>query len=96
MYKVELSPTIVSLTLNKETNEQVIKKSIQKAKIMDQLGIELARRECVVHSCLTHDNIVKLHEYTENDEEFVIFMEYCNDANNFDEKIVNRLTPIMN
>ena len=26
---------------------------------------------------------------TENDKEFVLFMEYCNDANYFDEKLVN-------
>ena len=38
---------------------------------------------------MAHDNIVKLHEYTENDKEFVLFMEYCNDANYFEEKHVN-------
>ena len=43
----------------------------------------------MIHSCLTHDNIVKLHEYTENEKEFVLFMEYCNDANYFEEKLVN-------
>ena len=35
-----------------------------------------------------HDNIVKLHEYTESEEQFVLFMEYCNDAEYFDNKIV--------
>ena len=35
-----------------------------------------------------HDNVVKLHEYTESDNEFVLFMEYCNDAEYFDNKIV--------
>ena len=38
---------------------------------------------------MAHDNIVKLHEYTENDKEFVLYMEYCNDANYFEEKLVN-------
>ena len=56
---------------------------------MDQLGIDFARKECVIHSCLKHDNVVKLHEYTESEEDFVIFMEYCNDANYFDDKLVN-------
>lgn len=50
----------------------------------------------MVHSQLQHDNVVKLHEYTESDKEFVLFMEYCNDAEYFDSKIVERLTPIMN
>ena len=44
---------------------------------------------------MAHDNIVKLHEYTENDKEFVLFMEYCNDANYFEEKLVN-VSPLTN
>ena len=56
---------------------------------MDSISVDFARKECVIHSCLKHDNIVKLHEYTENEAEFVLFMEYCNDANYFDEKLVN-------
>ena len=69
--------------------QPVIKKQIQKEKLQDWLGIEFARKECVIHSQMAHDNIVKLHEYTENDKEFVLFMEYCNDANYFEEKLVN-------
>jgi len=37
---------------------------------------------------MQHDSIVKLHEYTESESEFVLFMEYCNDAEYFDSKIV--------
>jgi len=43
-----------------------------------------------------HDNVVKLHEYTENEDEFVMFMEYANDANYFDTKICEEHTPITN
>lgn len=32
--------------------------------------------------------MVKLHEYTEAEDQFVLFMEYCNDAEYFDNKIV--------
>ena len=32
--------------------------------------------------------MVELHEYTESDDEFVLFMQYCNDAEYFDNKIV--------
>ena len=42
----------------------------------------------MVHSQLSHDNVVRLHEYTESEDEFVMFMEYCNDAEYFDNKIV--------
>jgi len=29
---------------------------------------------------LDHENIVKLYDYTETEENFEMFMEYCNDA----------------
>jgi len=35
LYKVELSPTIITLTTHKESNENIIKKSIKKEKLMD-------------------------------------------------------------
>ena len=63
-------------------------KQIQKSKLMDEVGVNFARTECAVHSQFDHDNIVKLYEYTENESEFVLFMEYCNDANYFDDKLV--------
>ena len=42
----------------------------------------------MIHSQLKHTNVVELHEYTESDDEFVLFMQYCNDAEYFDNKIV--------
>ena len=42
----------------------------------------------MVHSQLNHDCVVKLHEYTESEDQFVLFMEYANDAEYFDSKIV--------
>ena len=41
----------------------------------------------MIHSQLKHDNVVELYEYTENPEEIVLLMEYCNDANYFEHKI---------
>jgi calcium/calmodulin-dependent protein kinase I len=46
-----------------------------------------ARRECTIHSQLKHENIVELYDYTESEKEFVLLMEYCNDANYFYDKI---------
>jgi hypothetical protein len=31
--------------------------------------------------------VVELYDYTEDDKEFVLLMEYCNDANYFEDKI---------
>ena len=50
IYKTELSPTIITLTTNKESGQQIIKKQILKNKLMDQLGVNFAYTECVVHS----------------------------------------------
>ena len=36
---------------------------------------------------LKHENIVELYDYTENEQEIVLLMEYCNDANYFEEKL---------
>ena len=68
--------------------QEIIKKQILKKKLQDQHGVNFAYKECVLHSLLEHDNVVKLHEYTETETEFVLFMEYCNDAEYFDNKIV--------
>ena len=38
---------------------------------------------------------MKLHEYTESDDRFVLFMEYCNDADYFDKKIVEVSTHLI-
>lgn len=64
-----------------------------KRKLLDELGINFAYKECVVHSQLRHDNVVQLHEYTESEDQFVLFMEYCNDAAYFDDKIVEVSSP---
>ena len=37
----------------------------------------------MIHSQLKHENIVELYDYTENEKEIVLLMEYCNDANYF-------------
>jgi serine/threonine protein kinase len=36
---------------------------------------------------MKHENIVELYDYTENDKEIVLLMEYCNDANYFEQKL---------
>jgi len=93
---MQLSPTIVVRTIWKDSNEPAIKKIIQKDKLMGELAQNYAKKECVLHSQLSHDNIVKLYDYTESEKDIVLFMEYCNAADYFDEKIVEKHTPITN
>jgi serine/threonine protein kinase len=51
--------------------------------------LSYARKECIIHSQLKHENIVELYDYTENEKEIVLLMEFCNDASYFEEKIEN-------
>lgn len=53
----------------------------------NELALSNARRECAIQKLFKHDNVVELYEYTENEDEFVLFMEYANDPNYFDRKI---------
>ena len=61
----------------------MIRKTIMKDKLMSEAQHAYARRECTVHSQLKHENIVELYDYTESETDFVLLMEYCNDANYF-------------
>lgn len=58
-----------------------------KDKLMSLAQHQYARNECTIHSQLHHENIVELYDYTESETEFVLLMEYCNDANYFQDKI---------
>jgi hypothetical protein len=54
----------------------------------NELALSNARRECAIAHLFKHDNVIELYEYTENEEEFVMYMEYANDPNYFANKIV--------
>lgn len=55
---------------------------------MSDVQHRYAQQECIIHSNIAKsDNIVELYHYTESKDEFVLLMEYCNDAGYFEEKI---------
>jgi serine/threonine protein kinase len=58
-----------------------------KDKLIGEVQHRYAQRECIIQSQLKHENVVELYDYTESSTEFVLLMEYCNDASYFDEKI---------
>jgi len=45
---------------------------------------------------MKHENIIELYDYFENDQNFVMLMEYANDAKYFEHKIENKRTEIKN
>ena len=79
IYQQLLAPTIVNLVTAKDNGDEVIRKSLKKS-MLNEDTIEYAKRECGIHALLDHENIVKLYDYTETDEHFEMYMEYCNDA----------------
>lgn len=46
-----------------------------------------AAQEFPLHCSLNHDNVVKGIEWSENDDEYILVMEYSNRADYFKEKI---------
>ena len=43
---------------------------------------------------MSHENVIKLHNYSENDEEFALHMEYANKSTYLQEMIYENHTPI--
>ncbi len=58
-----------------------------KEKLVSEVQHRYARQECYIQSQLKHENVVELYDYTEDQSQFVLLMEYCNDANYFEDKI---------
>jgi len=53
-----------------------------------------AKQEFALHCSLKHENIVKAYEWSENDSEYIMLMEYMNKPDYFREKIDVNLNPI--
>lgn len=58
----------------------MIKKVTEKCKLFSDEQLFNARNEYAIHQMLHHENITKLHDYTETENEIVAYLEYCNDA----------------
>ena len=66
----------------------MIKKVICKDRLSNEKAHEFATRECAVHSNMDHDNIVKLFDYTETEEDYLLYMEFCDKADYLPAKIL--------
>ncbi len=66
----------------------MIKKVIQKDKLLNPLAYKFAKQECAIHSMMDHQNVVKLYNYTETQQEYVLFMEFCDKYDYLSNKIL--------
>lgn len=97
LYDEALSATQVTLVKDEETDLDVIKKVIRKSKLMTPENVMYAERESSIHEMVSnHDNIVKLYDKNETENEFQMYMEYCDKADSLTDKIRERLTPVGN
>jgi serine/threonine protein kinase len=49
-----------------------------------------ARQECAIQSQLLSQNVVSLWNYTENEQEITIYMEFCNEAKFFETRLIEQ------
>ena len=56
---------------------------------MSQESNTFAKQECIIHSQMEHDNIVELYNYTETEDSYIMFMEFCDKPSYFSDKILD-------
>jgi len=95
VYREPLSATSLSIATTLDHNKVAIKK-IYKEDLITGFQKRQAVQEFPLHCSLNHSNIVKGLEWSENDNEYVMVMEYMNNATYFQEKIDRNLTPVKN
>ncbi len=47
----------------------------------------------MVHSCLNHENIIKLYSYLETEKEYILLLEYADKESFLSEKVENVTFP---
>jgi len=96
IYKDPMAPTAVSLGTLPSSNEKIVIKQIFKEYLINDFLKTQGAQEFPLHCSLKHDNIVKGIEWSENDDEYILIMEYMNKAEYFEDKIVRDLCPVKN
>lgn len=58
----------VKLSFLANFEQNVVKKIIAKDKLLNDVANKFAKQECIIHSQMNHQNVVKLYDYTETDD----------------------------
>jgi serine/threonine protein kinase len=56
---------------------------------MNPLAHEFAKRECCIHSAMSHPNVIKLYDYAETDQEYSLYMEFADRSDYLCAKILD-------
>lgn len=86
-----LSPTIINIAMELNNNKLFALKELKKEKFKNPFNNEFARSELIIHYSLSKlsSNIVNVVDYYEDDKAYYLLMEYCEEANYFEEILEN-------
>ena len=74
---------IVKLGINKKTKEKVAIKILKKNKIVHKEDVERIEREINILEKLNHINVIKIYKINEDNENYYILMEFCENGELF-------------
>jgi len=96
IYREPMAPTGVYTGIKPSTGEKLAIKKIFKDELVNDFQRKQAAQEFSLHCSLDHPSIVKGLEWAENNREYILIMEYMNDAEYFKEKVDTNLAAIKN
>lgn len=92
LYTQNLSPTVIYTGTDLTNNTKIAIKELRKSKLKGKLYLnEFAKNEMAIHYSLSRlsNNIVKVPAYFENEESYLMVMEYSNQPNYFEDLLEN-------
>ncbi|CAG9332088.1 unnamed protein product [Blepharisma stoltei] len=75
----------VKLVRHKETNSEYALKIVNKKLLEREASIEVLLREISVHKGINHQNVIKLHEHLEDNQNIYLIIEYAEGGSLFQE-----------
>ena len=68
---------VVKLIRDRETGKLFALKIMNKEKIGEEAGLEVIKREIEIHQNLDHENVIRLYEFLEDEENVYLILEYA-------------------
>ena len=86
-----MSPTIISVANNLQTDKLVAIKELRKDRLSKNFLAEFAKNELIIHYSLSKlsNNIVNVIDYFEDENAYKLAMEYCDEPNYFEDILEN-------
>lgn len=91
IYSNGLSPTTISLAKHLQTDKLVAVKELRKDRLNKNFLNEFAKNELTIHYSLSKlsNNIVDVIDYFEDEKDYILVLEYCEEPNYFEDILEN-------